>query len=165
MSNESTLQIANRRSLPDRPEASSNEVPRASPSLGAIACVALAVGSVSGWIYARQLIEQAPATVERTHAHPIVQPPIVAGAQQGEGIRTGQTVPQGGTMKVEVGTNDTTVEVSAGSASTTTSHRVAPNKVATIPVPPYPPGTVLKVTVGHPPNTRVIYVEVVAPAP
>ncbi|HEB53115.1 MAG TPA: hypothetical protein ENI87_07675 [bacterium] len=84
---------------------------------------------------------------------------------QGEGIRTGSLVLQGGTMKVEVGPNHDHVTVSAGVAGETFDYDVPPDKIATIPVPPVPPGTVLKVTVGRGARRRVIYVEVVSQSP
>lgn len=77
----------------------------------------------------------------------------------GPGLRGPSTVPQGGTISVEVATNDTTVEVSsAGSA--TTSHGVNPDKTARIPVPPVPPSTLLFVSVGTGVGAQVIVVEV-----
>lgn len=85
--------------------------------------------------------------------------------QQGEGIRTGSGVIQGGTMQVEVGPNETTVSVSSGSSSETTNHSVSPNKTASIPVPPVPPGTILEVTVGSGHRRRIILVEVISTGP
>jgi len=85
--------------------------------------------------------------------------------QEGEGIRSGSVVVQGGTMNVQVGPNETSVEISTGTQVGTTTHSVAPNKTATIPVPPVPGGTILTVTVGNGEHTRTILVEVVAPSP
>ena len=79
----------------------------------------------------------------------------------GEGIRGPQVVLQGGSIVVEVGPNDTTVEVDAGTKPVT-SHPVQPGKTATIPVPPVTPGTILAVTVGKGLRARMILVEVVA---
>jgi hypothetical protein len=86
-------------------------------------------------------------------------------AQDGEGIRAVTPVQQGGTIEVDVGTSDDTVEVSGGSAQTTSSHPVTPGKRAEIPVPNVPGGTILSVTVGKGARARVILVEVIAPGP
>lgn len=85
--------------------------------------------------------------------------------QQGEGVRVSSPVAQGGTIHVEVGPNDSTVEVSEGPSGSTSTHDVTPGKTASIPVPSVPPGTVLSVTVGKGPRARIVLVEVVAPTP
>ncbi len=85
--------------------------------------------------------------------------------QEGEGIRTTGAVVQGGTMTVEVGPNDSTVEVSVGSSEQTQSIPVPPGKTAVIPVPNVPAGTVLWVSVGKGLRRRTILVEVVALLP
>lgn len=85
--------------------------------------------------------------------------------QQGEGIRATSPVPQGGTIDVEVGPNDTTVEVSTGSSDSTTTHPVPDGKTTSIPVPPVPPGTIVSITVGMGMRARIVLVEVVAPPP
>ncbi|HEX5050331.1 MAG TPA: hypothetical protein VFZ65_01035 [Planctomycetota bacterium] len=84
------------------------------------------------------------------------------GLAQGGGLRGPSTVTQGGTMEIEVGTNDPTVEVSTGGPETS-SHSVPPGRKVTIPVPPVPGGTILFVTVGRGLRIRVILVEVIAP--
>lgn len=85
--------------------------------------------------------------------------------QGGEGIRAPTPVVQGGTIEVDVGPNDSTVEVSAGSSSETTSHPVNPGKKAEIPVPSVPGGTILWISVGKGLRRRTILVEVIAPTP
>ena len=85
--------------------------------------------------------------------------------QNGEGIRAPTPVPQGGTIEVDVGPNDSTVEISTGTSQETTSHQVTPGKRASIPVPPVPGGTVLWVTVGKGARARIILVEVIALSP
>lgn len=85
--------------------------------------------------------------------------------QNGEGLRTTSTASPGGTVEVDVGPNDSTVEVSDGSPTGKTSHRVAPGKRATIPIPNAPGGTILTVTVGTGVRARGIYVEVITPGP
>ncbi len=84
-------------------------------------------------------------------------------AQGGPGLRVIGPVVQGGTITLEVGSNDTTVFVSAGSAAETVSHPVVPGKVNQLPVPPVPGGTVLWIWVGKGLNRRVVLVEVLAP--
>lgn len=86
-------------------------------------------------------------------------------SQGGEGIRTSGVAVQGGAFNVEVGPNDSTVEVSASGSSTSTSHDVEPNKTASIPVPAVPAGTVLMVTVGKGARARTVIIEVIAPTP
>ncbi|MBM3973171.1 MAG: hypothetical protein FJ301_03620 [Planctomycetes bacterium] len=83
--------------------------------------------------------------------------------QGGSGLRVIGPVVQGGTITVEVGSNDTTVYVSAGSAGETVSHAVVPGKTNQLPVPPVPGGTVLWLWVGKGLNRRVVLVEVLAP--
>jgi len=84
---------------------------------------------------------------------------------QGEGIRAPTPVVQGGSIDVDVGPNDSSVEVSAGSSGNTTSHDVSPGKQAHIPVPSVPGGTILTITVGRGLRARIILVEVIAPTP
>lgn len=85
--------------------------------------------------------------------------------RQGEGVRAAGAVVQGGYVSVDVGPNDSTIEVSAAGSDKTQSHSVTPNKTATFPVPQVPPGTILFITVGKGLRARVIEVEVIAPSP
>lgn len=85
--------------------------------------------------------------------------------QEGEGIRATTPVFQGGTIDVDVGTNDSTVEVSAGAGTETKTHNVPPGKRASIPVPDVPGGTILWISVGKGLRRRTILVEVIAPPP
>lgn len=82
--------------------------------------------------------------------------------QGGEGVRAVTPVAQGGTIEVDVGPNDTTVEVSTGNLPGTTVHRVASGKRASIPVPNVPGGTILSVSVGKGARARVVLIEVIA---
>ncbi len=82
--------------------------------------------------------------------------------QDGEGVRA---VQQGGSVSVEVGPNDSTVEISTAGNNDTTSTRVEPNKTATVPIPDVPGGTLLLITVGKGSRRRTILVEVIAPPP
>jgi hypothetical protein len=83
--------------------------------------------------------------------------------QNGEGIRSSITVQQGGVINVDVGPNDSTVEMSVDGSGHATSTSVPPGKQVSIPVPDVPPGTLLHVTVGRGNRTRFILVEVIAP--
>ena len=85
--------------------------------------------------------------------------------QGGGGIRGPAVAPSGGSMTVEVGPNDTTVEVTNATTGATTTHGVEPGKSATIPVPSVPGGTMLIVTVGTGLRTRIIFVEVISSSP
>lgn len=81
--------------------------------------------------------------------------------QDGEGLRGPQLAPAGGSITVDVGPSDRSIDVSTGAAQTTT-YPVPQGKSVTIPVPPVPPGTVVTITTGKGLGKRVIYVEVVA---
>lgn len=85
--------------------------------------------------------------------------------RQGEGVRTTGTATPGGSVTVNVGPNDTSVEVSAAGSDNTKTHDVEPNKDATIPVPEVPPGTILFITVGKGLRARVIEIQVIALSP
>ncbi len=80
-----------------------------------------------------------------------------------QGVRSASTAVAGGSMQVDVATNDDTVEVSAAGSGNVTSHPVPPGRRVTIPVPPVPPGTILFVSVGRGLRARVIQGEVTAP--
>ena len=83
----------------------------------------------------------------------------------GQGVRTAAPVVQGGSVEVDVGPNDSTVEISVAGADHTSSVKVEPNKRASIPVPPVPGGTLLFISVGKGARAQVIVVEVIAPPP
>lgn len=85
--------------------------------------------------------------------------------QQGEGVRSPSTVTAGGTITVDVGPNDDTVEVTNGSTGTTKNNEVAPGKTASIPIPNVPGGTILYISVGKGPRARSIIVEVISSSP
>lgn len=71
-------------------------------------------------------------------------------------------VAQGGTIEVDVGPNDATVEIKDGDPNNSRTFNVEPGKRASIPVPPVPGGTVLTVSVGRGARARTILVEVVS---
>lgn len=83
----------------------------------------------------------------------------------GEGLRGPHQVAPGGTLSIDIGPNDTTVEVSSSGGGTIYTYAVVPGKQADIPAPPVPEGTILIVTVGRGARRRKHIVEVVAPAP
>jgi hypothetical protein len=85
--------------------------------------------------------------------------------QDGEGIRVSGAATQGGSITVNVGPNDSTVEVGVQGTSGHTTHPVPGGKDTAIPVPPVPAGTILIVKVGKGARMRRIEVEVIAPGP
>lgn len=85
--------------------------------------------------------------------------------QGGEGIRTSGVAVQGGTFDVEVGPNDTSVEVNAGGNTGVTTHDVGSGKSVSIPVPNVPAGTLIYISVGKGSRMRLIVIEVIAPTP
>jgi len=85
--------------------------------------------------------------------------------QNGEGIRTDGIAVQGGSIDVQVGPNDSTVEVSVSGSSESSSHNVGPGKAATVPVPSVPSGTLLYISIGKGLRRRLVVIEVVALAP
>ena len=85
---------------------------------------------------------------------------------QGEsGLKGPSTATPGGTIEVEVGPNDQSVEISLGGSGDTQSFEVPPDKKVSIPVPSAPPGSVVKVSVGDGLSRRIILVEIIAPSP
>tara|TARA_R110002073_G_scaffold39468_1_gene112587 strand:+ start:1008 stop:1271 length:264 start_codon:yes stop_codon:yes gene_type:complete len=86
--------------------------------------------------------------------------------QQGEGIRVSGTAVPGGNISVNVGTADSIVEIRIQGSQARTSHEVAGNKNASIPVPPGAgPGTQIIVTVGKGLRRRRFVITVTAPGP
>lgn len=77
------------------------------------------------------------------------------------GLRGPSTVVQGGTMNIDVGPNDRSVDVGSGQTSFGSS-RVDPAKGAAIPVPPVPAGSVVWIAVGTGLRRRFILIEVVS---
>jgi hypothetical protein len=86
-------------------------------------------------------------------------------SQGGEGIRVTGVAPVGGSITVNVGPNDTSVEIGPTGSSNTSRHEVEANKDVEIPIPSVPAGTILIVTVGKGARKQRIQVEVVAPSP
>jgi hypothetical protein len=66
---------------------------------------------------------------------------------------------------VNVGPNDSTVEVSVSGTGSTSSTDVPPGKTVSVPIPDVPGGTFLFVTVGKGARRRTIIVQVIAPPP
>ena len=81
--------------------------------------------------------------------------------QGGVGLRGPITVQPGGTIPIDIGPNDSSVQISPAGSSTGKSYPVPPGKTANLPVPPVPPGTILVISVGNGLTSRIIYVEVV----
>ena len=78
-------------------------------------------------------------------------------------LRGPATASVGGTITIEVGTNDGTVQVCPRNSNRTASHHVPGNKRVVVPVPNVPPGTLLVVSVGSGDRAYCILIEVVAP--
>jgi phage tail sheath gpL-like len=76
--------------------------------------------------------------------------------QSGEGLRVTGTAVPGGTITINVGPNDCTVEVSTGGGSNTVSYKIPGNKDTPIPVPPAAPGSTVVITVGKGSRQRLI---------
>ena len=68
--------------------------------------------------------------------------------QNGEGIRVTGTAVPGGTITLNLGPNDSHVEVSVGGSSKTSKYFVPGNKNTPIPIPVVPPGTSVVIAVG-----------------
>jgi hypothetical protein len=85
--------------------------------------------------------------------------------QGGDGARVQGTATPGGTITVNVGSNEPSVEVNEAGSTGSTSIPVEPNKDTPIPVPPVPPGTVLFITIGRGANAKTFEVLIVAPGP
>lgn len=89
---------------------------------------------------------------------------LVGGVAPGQqGIRGPAVAVSGGSIEVDVGTNDSTVEVSVGGQSATTSHDVPPHRRVSIPVPAVPGGSVLWITAGIGLRRQILRIEVIAP--
>ena len=84
---------------------------------------------------------------------------------QGGGVRGPTFAPAGGAVSVDVGPNDSSVEVSVAGSGNSTSHDVEPNKEASVTIPNVPPGTIIYITVGKGLRLRIIQVEVIALSP
>jgi hypothetical protein len=81
------------------------------------------------------------------------------------GINSPAVVTAGSSIVVNVGPNDTFVEVRDGHTGETTNLKVEPGKDITIPVPNLPGGTIIHIRVGHGSRSRSKFVEVIAPGP
>lgn len=71
-------------------------------------------------------------------------------------------VVQGGTITVDIGANDATIEIKDGTPGNSKTVDVTPGKQASIPVPPVPGGTVLTISIGKGARARTILVEVIS---
>jgi hypothetical protein len=83
--------------------------------------------------------------------------------QGGDGIRGPATAPAGGTVEIEIGSNDKVVWVNSGPGNLS-EYRVPPSKKITVPVPATP-GEVMAITVGKGLSKRSILITIVAPSP
>lgn len=84
----------------------------------------------------------------------------------GGGIRGPQTATPGGSITINVGTNDPTVQiVDANTGDVLGELNVEPGKDTTITLPTVPGGSVLQLSVGEGVDTEVLVVEIVSPSP
>jgi hypothetical protein len=79
-----------------------------------------------------------------------------------DGLRGSTVVMQGGSISVDVGPNDSSVEISQVGGGPVTTVPVTPGKAASIPLPNVPGGAVLYVRVGRGNRARIMVVEVVS---
>lgn len=86
-------------------------------------------------------------------------------AQGDEGIRVSPFATPGGTVIVNVGANDTVVEVCVSGSREGFVYQVQRDKDTAIPVPPVAPGSTLIVRVGKGARRRRAVVVIVAPGP
>ncbi|MCB9876979.1 MAG: hypothetical protein H6835_05180 [Planctomycetes bacterium] len=143
-----------------------------------LALAGLALGFAGGQVLRHLAPHPTPQPTPHPTPHPARTRPAAApatplpvacfalpgGGQGGEGLRCSGTATPGGTLNVEVASNDDSVAVTNPLTGETTHHGVGPSKVASVPIPPLPPGSVLHITVGWGARTRTVTVEIVAPA-
>ena len=85
--------------------------------------------------------------------------------QGGQGIRITGVATPGGSITINVGPSDQTVEVGVLGTPDSTRYQVQANKDTPLPIPPVPAGTVLVIRVGKGPNRHRILITVVSPMP
>ena len=79
----------------------------------------------------------------------------------GQGIRGPSTVPQGGSIVVDVGSADTSVQLGSAEGGLLGSYPVGGSRRVVIPVPAVPGGSLLWVRAGRGVDAKVILIEVV----
>lgn len=92
----------------------------------------------------------------------LVVPPLPA---QSGGLQCSGVATPGGTIVVEVASNDRQIDVLNPATGEITHHDVPPGKSVTVPIPPVPPGSVLLVRAGRGRRASWLVIEVVAPSP
>ena len=85
--------------------------------------------------------------------------------QGGDGVRTTMTATPGGSVTINVGPNEPSVNVENPVTGASTSLPVSPGKDTPIPIPNVPGGTVIHIRIGKGLRSRIILVEVIAPGP
>jgi hypothetical protein len=85
----------------------------------------------------------------------------LAAVTPAQGLRCSGTATSGGSITVEVATNDSSIDVIDGGSGATTTHPVGPGKVTVVPIPVVPAGTILIISVGRGLNAKLVLVEVV----
>lgn len=71
-------------------------------------------------------------------------------------------VPVGGTVNVDVGVNETDVELTEVGGGFSSTATVEPGKTASLPIPGVPGGAVLILKLGKGPRARMMVIEVVS---
>ncbi|MCA8978067.1 MAG: hypothetical protein KDC98_25295 [Planctomycetes bacterium] len=84
---------------------------------------------------------------------------------QGGGLRGPQTATPGGSITVNVGPNDSSIQVTDPTTQNTTTHKVEPGKDTTIPMPNAPGGTMVRVQIGKGLNAQFLVVELQSTGP
>lgn len=85
--------------------------------------------------------------------------------QGGEGLRVTGSAPAGGSVTVNIGPNDSSIQITVGGSGKSEDKPVDPNKDVDVPVPNVPPGTVIIITVGSGLRARTLEITVIAPSP
>jgi hypothetical protein len=80
------------------------------------------------------------------------------------GLRGPAMAAQSGTIDVEIGPNEVSIDMGEVGAGERASFAVGSGRRLSVPVPQVPPGTLLAITVGRGLRAKVLLVEVVATA-
>jgi hypothetical protein len=84
---------------------------------------------------------------------------------QGDGVRSSSTASAGSSVTVNVGPNDSSLNVVNNSTGDSSSQNVTPGKDTSVTIPNVPPGTIILIEIGTGLNKRVFMIEVIAPGP
>jgi len=88
---------------------------------------------------------------------------VIAIAQgPGDGVRGTIVVPAGGVVSVDVGVNESEVELTEVGGGFSSKATVEPGKTANIPIPGVQGGSVLILKLGKGPRARMMVIEVIS---